>query len=290
MALGRGLSSLIQQKNQNNRSEKTIQAHSKGDAVLEVDIESIIPNPYQPRKKFKDDALQDLAESIKQHGILQPIVVVSAGDKYQIIAGERRFRASKIAGLKKVPVILKDDKSEKEQLELAILENIQREDLTPLERALSYKQLSEEFGMTHAQIGERVGKGRVAISNTIRLLDLPDSAKEALEKGEISENHARAILSLPEGSMRERLLAEIKTQKLSARNSEVAARAMLKRPVKSLASLDSELKGYVSDMEKSLGTKVVIKPKKHVSDGGEIVVRYFSNEDLKRIVKKISKS
>ncbi len=282
MALGRGLSSLIQQ----NTSGKKI---DKKEDVLNIDIKKVQSNPYQPRKKFDQKSLNELADSIKKHGILQPIIVSSIGDgKYQVIAGERRLRASKLAGLKKIPAIVKGKKTNKENLELAILENIQREDLTPIERALSYKQLADEFGMTHAQIAQRVGKGRVAVTNTIRLLDLPDKVKEALEKGQISENHARAILALPTESQRVKLLEQVKTQKLSARNTEVAARAMLKRPLKSEKSKDPFLKDCMVKLEAGLGTKVTIKPAKHVSDGGEVIIKYFSNEDLKNLVKRVS--
>jgi len=294
MALGRGLSSLIPKKdNSQNASNMNTTGQSLiKEAVFNIDINKIYPNPYQPRKKFKEEALKDLAESIKQHGILQPIVVAEINEggekKYQIIAGERRYRASKLAGFSTIPAILKNEKTNKEHLEIAILENIQREDLTPLEKAISYKQLVDEFGMTHAQIGERVGKGRVSVSNTIRLLDLSDDVKKALESEEISENHARAILSLPEGAMQSRLLNEVKTQKLSARNTEVAARSILKKPSKSMANNDPFVTDAVVKLERYLGTKVLIKPKKHVSDGGEIIVKYFSNEDLKNIVGKIS--
>ncbi len=292
MALGRGLSSLIPQKKDRKLPTSVNKQSLNKKTVFDISINKISPNPYQPRKYFKESALKDLASSIKKHGVIQPIVVVKIGDndeeKYQIIAGERRYRASKLAGFKTIPAILKDNKTNKEHLELAILENVQREDLTPLERALSYKQLADEFSMTHAQIGERVGKGRVSVSNTIRLLELPDDVKTALEEGDISENHARAILSLPKGAMQSKLLKEVKTQKLSARNTEVAARAMLKKPVKSMAGQDPLIKEALAKIEGYLGTKVLVKPAKHVSDGGELVVKYFSNEDLKNIVRKIA--
>ncbi|MEK7453273.1 MAG: ParB/RepB/Spo0J family partition protein [Patescibacteria group bacterium] len=293
MALGRGLSSLIPKKDNTIISSVNTTGQSLiKEAVFNIDIDKIFPNPFQPRKKFGEEGLNDLAQSIKEHGVLQPIIVAEINEggekKYQIIAGERRYRASKLAQLRYVPAILKNNKTDREHLELAILENVQREDLTPLEKAFSYKQLASEFNMTHAQIGERVGKGRVSVSNAIRLLELPSDAKEALEAGDISENHARAILSLSDGAMQARLLKEIKTQKLSARNTEVAARAMLKRPVKSMASQDQDVKDALAKLEGYLGTKVFVKPGKHVSDGGELVVKYFSNEDLKSIVSKIA--
>lgn len=294
MALGRGLASLIPQKQQIEQKQAdfstypTNQAQNYKEAVLNVDVDKIQPNPYQPRKKFDESALNDLATSIKEHGILQPIVLVeSENGKYKIIAGERRFRASQIAGFKTIPAIVKDKKSDQEQLELAILENVQREDLTPLEKAIAYKQLIDDFGLTHAQIGERVGKSRSAISNSVRLLELPEEIKNAIDSGEISENHARALLALDDPSMQARLLNEIKTQKLSARNTEVVARAMANKPIKSALTQDPFVKDALLVLEGYLGTKVALEPAKHVSDGGSLVVKYFSNEDLKHILEKI---
>lgn len=292
MALGRGLSSLIpEKKSAGSFGVKQDPRHKE--SVLNIELAKIEPNPYQPRKHFKEEALKDLAESIKEHGILQPIVVSEIGEgenkKYQIIAGERRFRASKLAGLNVIPAILKNSKSGKEQLELAILENVQREDLTPMEKAFSYKQLADEFGMTHAEIGERVGKSRVVVSNTIRLLDLPEEVKKALEAGEISENHARAILSLPDDAMKLKLLNEIRTNKLSARSAEKASRVMQKKPVRSMANQDPFIKEALSKLENDLGTKVTLSPRKNVNDGGDLVIKYFSDEDLKKILMKISK-
>lgn len=294
MVLGRGLASLIPQKQQIEQKPADFSARpisqnqNYKEAVLNIEVGKIQPNPYQPRKKFDDSALQDLASSIKEHGILQPITLVeSENGKYKIIAGERRFRAAQIAGLQAVPAIVKDKKSDQEQLELAILENVQREDLTPLEKAVAYKQLTDDFGLTHAQIGERVGKSRSAVSNTIRLLDLPEEVKHAIECGDISENHARAMLSLDDPSMQAKLLNEIKTQKLSARNTEVVARAMANKPIKSALTQDPFVKDALLVMEGYLGTKVALEPAKHVSDGGSLVVKYFSNEDLKHILEKI---
>jgi len=291
MSLGRGLSSLIPEKKSFNTAS---QVKNNKECFLNININDIQPNPYQPRKHFNKDALKDLASSIKEHGVLQPIVVVESNvgseKKYQIIAGERRFRASKLAGMDTISAVVKNKKSDKENLELAILENVQREDLTPIEKAVSYKQLSDEFGMTHAQIGEKVGKSRVLVSNTIRLLDLSEEVKKALESGEISENHARAILSLPSGAMQDRLLEEVRMQKLSARKTEVAARSMQKKPAKNTLSKDPVIKDAISNLEGFLGTKVSLRPKNHVSDGGELVVSYFSNDDLKDLLDKMSKN
>jgi ParB family chromosome partitioning protein len=293
MTLGRGLSSLIPDKKPKGSLTENKQDPRYKEAVLNIELIKIEPNPYQPRKHFKEEALNDLAESIKEHGVLQPIVVseiVKDGNKkYQIIAGERRFRASKLAGLSSVPAILKNNKDDKEQLELAILENVQREDLTPIEKAFSYKRLADEFKMTHSEIAEKVGKNRATVSNTIRLIDLPEEVKKALEAGDISENHARAILSLPDNAMRLKLLNEIKINKLSARSAELTSRAMQKKQVRGAVNLSQEVKDILLSLEDYLGTKVTLNIKKNIKDGGDIVIKYFSNDDLKNILMKISK-
>jgi len=293
MALGRGLSSLIPEKKQKDSLKENKQDPRYKEDVLNIELNKVEPNPYQPRKNFKKEALNDLAESIKEHGVLQPIVVselVENGNKkYQIIAGERRFRASKLAGLKVIPAILKNDKGGKQQLELAILENVQREDLTPLEKAVSYKRLADEFKMTHSDIAQKVGKNRSTIANTIRLLELPEEVKNALEAGEISENHARAILSLPNSAMKLKLLNEIKTHKLSARSAELASRAMQKKQARGIQSLPQDIKDALAELEDYLGTKISLNVKKNIKDGGAIVIKYFSTDELKNILKKISK-
>ncbi len=293
MALGRGLSSLIPDKKSKNSLVENKKDPRYKEDVLNIELTKIEPNPHQPRKFFKKEALHDLAESIKEHGVLQPIVVSELGEgqdkRYQIIAGERRFRASKLAGLAFVPAILKNTKGDKEQLELAILENVQREDLTPLEKALSYKRLIEEFKMTNSEIGEKVGKNRSTISNTIRLLELPEEVKKALEAGDISENHARAILSLPDNAMKLKLLQEIKTNKLSARGAELTSRAMQKKQVRGAVNLPQEVKDALLSLESYLGTKVTLNIKKNIKDGGDVVIKYFSSDDLKNILKKILK-
>ncbi len=293
MSLGRGLSSLIPDKKLKLSSAENKKDSRYKEDVLNIELVKIKPNPYQPRKNFKKEALNDLAESIKEYGVIQPIVVsekVEAGIKrYQIIAGERRFRASKLAGLSVIPAILKNNKDDKEQLELAILENVQREDLTPIEKAFSYKRLADEFQMTHSQIAEKVGKNRATISNTIRLIDLPKEVKDALEAGEISENHARAILSLPDNKMKLKLLDEIKVNKLSARGAELTSRAMQKKQTRGVLNLPVEIKNSLLDLENYLGTKVTLNTKKNYEDGGEIVIKYFSNDDLKEILTKLSK-
>ena len=294
MALGKGLSSLIQQKpvSVTPANQAGAPANPK-DAILRIPVEKIESNPLQPRRIFGEAELQDLANSITENGILQPIVVTllkqpKGGVEYQIVAGERRWRAAKLAKLKEVPAILRDINKDYENLELAILENVQRQNLNSVELALSYKKLVDFFDMTHADIGQKIGKSREHVSNTVRLLSLPEPIQEDLRAGAISENHARAILALPTDELRLKLWQEVKGQKLSARNTEVAARKYKKVPSKSAANLDAFSKGAVVELEAYLGTKVLVEPGKHVSDGGKIVIKYFSNEDLKNIVRKIT--
>ncbi|OGD31631.1 hypothetical protein A3C91_04195, partial [Candidatus Azambacteria bacterium RIFCSPHIGHO2_02_FULL_52_12] len=212
MALGRGLSSLIQPK---NTTAPAPQGEKSAQAVYLLPLEKIQPNPFQPRKSFDEGAMDDLVNSIKQSGILQPIVVSKIKDPkggavYQIIAGERRYRASKIAKLKEIPAIVRELGANAEGLELAILENIQREDLNAIELASAYQQLIGEFGMTQNDIAEKIGKSRQVVGNTMRLLTLPEPIREDIRTGAISENHARAILALPTPELRLKLWKEVK--------------------------------------------------------------------------------
>ena len=294
MALGKGLSSLIQQKSVSASASQVSAPANPKDAILRIPVEKIESNPLQPRRIFGEAELQDLANSITENGILQPIVVTllkqpKGGVEYQIVAGERRWRAAKLAKLTEVPAILRDINKDYENLELAILENVQRQNLNSVELALSYKKLVDFFDMTHNDIGQKIGKSREHVSNTVRLLSLPEPIQEDLRAGAISENHARAILALPTDELRLKLWQEVKGQNLSARNTEVAARKYKKVPSKSAANLDAFSKGAVVELEAYLGTKVLVEPGKHVSDGGKIVIKYFSNEDLKNIVRKITK-
>ncbi len=298
MALGRGLSSLIQPKNVNAPEKQELlapamQGEKTTQAIYLLPLEKIQPNPFQPRKSFGEDVMEDLVNSIKQNGILQPIVVSKIKDpkdgvEYQIIAGERRYRASKIAKLKEIPAIVRELGANAEGLELALLENIQREDLNAIELASAYQQLIDEFKMTQNDIADKIGKSRQVVGNTMRLLTLPEPVREDIRTGAISENHARAILALPTEELRLKLWKEVKEQKLSARNTEVAARKYKKVPNKSAMNVDAMTKDVMVKLEAHLGTKVVIEPGKHVSDGGKIIIKYFTNEDLYAIVKKIT--
>lgn len=289
--LGRGLDALIP-TDIDEFVSPSLPSELKNDAnqINKLDVDSIGPNPHQPRTDFSKRELEDLAQSIKVHGILQPLVVIKNSGGYQLVAGERRLRASKLAGLSKVPAIVRTF-SEQEQLELAVIENIQRADLNPLEIAIAYTKLIDQFNLTHEQIAKRVGKGASTVSNSVRLINLPHPAKLALQKGQISEGHARAILSLNNPVEQIQLLERIITDKMNVREAEVAARRFKegvteKKSVKA-KDIRSEDKAIVNSLGKHLGTKTAIQK---TARGGRIIIEYYSDEELERITNQILSS
>ncbi len=287
--LGRGLDALIPTDIDDFVSD-SLPEELKEDSqnIAQVDISKVVPNPHQPRTEFSESDLKDLSDSIKVHGIIQPLVVIKIADgKYQLVAGERRLRASKLVGLKKVPAIVRTF-SEQEQLELAVIENIQRAELKPLEVSVAYTKLIEQFNLTHDQIAERVGKGSSTVSNSIRLLNLPHAAKIALQKGSITEGHARAILSIEDNASQTFLLEEILKSKLTVREAEEAARRLKKgeinkKPVKA-KEIRKEHMALTNSLGKFLGTKVGIQS---TAKGGRLVIEYYSDEELGRIIEQI---
>lgn len=264
-------------------------------SIFWVETDKISPNPYQPRKEFDPRALQDLADSIRQYGILQPLVVtrkeIESEDglsvNYELIAGERRLRASKLAGLPVVPVIIRaGEDSDKEKLELAIIENLQREDLNPIDRAQAFLKLYEEFKLTHADIGKKMGKSREYVSNTLRLLSLPEEIRTALAEKKIAEGHTRPLMMLsdrPEEQMT--LFKEMVIKKLSVRESEKIAREIATEKTRK-KDLDPEMIQYQRKLSEKLGTRVSIE-KREV--GGKIVIDFFSPNDLQGILEMIQK-
>jgi ParB family chromosome partitioning protein len=255
-------------------------------SVNEVDINSVDANPHQPRTEFADSELQQLADSIKKHGIVQPLVVSSENDwRYQLIAGERRLRAAKLAGLKKVPVVVRT-LSEQQKLEVAILENVQRADLKPLELAVAYSKLVDQFNMTHAKIGVSVGKAESTITNTIRLLKLTPKGKAALIDGKITEGHARQLLAMPPEAQ-DTFLNYIIRHDLTVRATEEAARdfkggvEIKKSKVKEYRSQQTQI---TKDLGKHLGTKVDLL---RTAKGGKLQIEYYSDEELGRIYEQI---
>ncbi|HPN04056.1 MAG TPA: ParB/RepB/Spo0J family partition protein [Rectinema sp.] len=291
--LGKGLGALIPEHQQ--FFEQSLEEPSASIVKL-VSIEDLVPNPDQPRKTFTQESLDDLAESIRRHGLLQPLLVhQEKSGKYIIIAGERRYRAAQIAGLEQLPVIVRNQDDENHRIELSLVENIQREDLDPIEEAQAYAKLMEITGATQEGVAEMVGKSRVAVANTLRLLKLPEDMQVQLKQGIISPGHARALLSIEEETERRRLFEHIQLNNLSVRQAEQEAqkihgllqgkRTKTRKQLDSLKTieeipLDPHLKELMEKLIERLGTKVEISGS---IDTGTIKIHYFSREDLERI-------
>jgi ParB family chromosome partitioning protein len=269
-ALGRGLSALIPQKSD---------APLAG-SLAQIPLDRIAANPYQPRKVFNEEALDDLTRSVREHGIVQPIVVTRTADnRYRLIAGERRFRAAQKAGLQSVPAVIKDLQKEGDALQIALIENIQREDLNPIEEANAYHQLHDEFGLTQEEISRRVGKERSTVANFLRLLKLPEAVKQRLATGQLSMGHARALLSLDSAKKQEQLADRIVKNSLNVRQTEMLASAA-PAPSKREKPKDVFTRDAEEKLTKVLRTKVDIARKRR---GGVIHIRFSSEDDLIRI-------
>ncbi len=256
----------------------------KDERYAEVDIEDVVPNPSQPRLKFDPSSIEELAQSIKETGILQPLLVTPEDDHYKIIVGERRWRAAQKAGLKKVPVLIRSIPKEK-QLEVSLIENLHREDLNPLEIALVYQRLIEELGCTHEELAERVGKDRASVTNYLRLLTLPKPVQDCLAENKISMGHARALASLDSAELQVGVMNRILARDLTVREVERFVARIKKGPIRPRqVEFDPDLKAVEEDLVRVLGTKVTISgtPKK-----GTIRISYFSLDDLNRIYEKI---
>jgi ParB family chromosome partitioning protein len=264
------------------------------DSIFWVDVDKIVPNPFQPRREFDQTQLQSLADSIRQYGVLQALVVtrkeVPKDDgglsvEYELIAGERRLRASKLAGLSQVPVLIKvgDEENDLLKLELAIIENIQREDLNPVDRARAFQRLIDEFGFKHIEIGKKVGKSREYVSNSVRLLALPKEILDALSAGKISEGHARPLMMLGDRLEEQMtLFKEIMFKKLTVREAEAIGRRIAYDKIrKKGATLDPETQEMEEKLTETLGTRVSIEKR---DNGGKITIDFFSDDDLKTIL------
>lgn len=278
--LGKGLGTLF--------SEEIDEINENG--IIEVKISQVEPNKNQPRKSFDREKLETLADSIKEHGIIQPIIVTKSEDgRYTIVAGERRWRASKIAGLTTIPVVVKEY-TDQTVAEISLIENLQREDLNPIEEALGYKELSDTYGLTQDKISQKIGKSRSAIANSMRLLLLEDEIQQRLISGEISEGHARAILSLEGFELRNFLVNQIIENSLNVRQAEVLAKQLQKgRPERRKKSPDVysiEIKRIQERLAESLGTKVTIS---NGAKKGKIEIEYYGNDDLERLLNLIQK-
>ena len=274
--LGKGLDALI----------PTGEGTALGE-VQQISIDLIKPNPRQPRSKIVRASIEDLAASVSEHGVIQPLVVSSSesGEGYVLIAGERRLEAARLAGLKRVPVVLRKA-SDQERLEIALVENLQRSDLNPLEAAQGYEMLSEDFGLSHEDIAKRAGKSRTSVTNTLRLLKLSQAVREALSDGVISEGHARTLLALPSAKSQSAALQTILKSELNVRQTETLVRrlsgerpkppAVRKRPADEVA-LENQLR-------ESLGTRVTLK---RGNKGGSLVIRFYSDEELNALIDRL---
>jgi ParB family chromosome partitioning protein len=272
--LGRGLASLIPQRPAGPSS-----------APAEIPIERIKRNPYQPRKRVDEDALRQLADSIRAHGVIQPILVTEQLDGYQLVAGERRLRAAQMAGLERIPAVVRQV-ADRDQLELALVENLLRADLNPLEEALAFRQLLDEFSFTQDELATRLGRARSTIANTLRLLDMRESVREAVADGRLTEGHARAMAGLPELD-EARLLELIVARDLSVRQTEELARRLRDAAGQppaganpSRTATDPDLERVEEELRNALGTKVSLARSRR---GGRIVIEYYSDEELGRL-------
>lgn len=290
--LGKGLDSLIPSNVMEQPAKPVAVSTENGkqeDGIMTVKITMVEPNREQPRKTFDEDSLQELADSIKQFGLLQPILVQDKKTYYEIIAGERRWRAAKIAGLKEVPVIVRE-LSDQEIVEISLIENIQREDLNPIEEAQAYKRLLTEFNLKQDEVAERVSKSRTAVTNSMRLLKLCDKVQKMIVDGMISTGHARALIGIEDTEEQYLIAQKIFDEKLSVREVEKLVKALNKPPKqkkpenKTLEAIYNEIS---NKLKQSLSTKVTISAKENGS--GKIEIEFYNHEDLDRLIEQISK-
>jgi ParB family chromosome partitioning protein len=272
--LGRGLGALLP---------------TTGGGLSEVDVSAITPNPRQPRQHIDEEELEELASSIRVHGVLQPLVVreLPGGRRFELIAGERRWRAAGLAGLTRVPAVIKDV-TPQASLELALIENIQRADLGPIEQAVAYRQLIDEFGLTHETLASRLGKSRVAVTNALRLLGLSESVKAAVASKEISEGHARALIGLPDDAAREVALRQVRNLGLTVRQTEELVRRWGEQPAEQPAPADRpadavrsmETRALEEQFRAALGTRVSLSRSRR---GGKLTIHFYSDEELQAL-------
>ena len=286
--LGKGLDSMIPPKATQRAVKEDKNTVSKtGETILKIN--EVEPNKKQPRKFFNEEALQELSDSIKQHGIVQPLVVAKKDDYFEIIAGERRWRAAKLAGVKEVPVIIKDY-SDQEVMEIALIENIQREDLNPIEEAQAYQRLIKDYRLKQDEVAEKVSKSRAAITNSLRLLKLDSRVQEMVMEGKLSNGHARTIIGIEDGDKQYMIAQKIFDEKLSVREVEKLMRDLDKpeKPVKQAPENDFIYRDLEDKFSKILGSQVAIKNKNN--NKGKIEIEYYSQAELERIYEMLKKT
>jgi ParB family chromosome partitioning protein len=301
-ALGRGLSALIREPEQTPPQQQPQPAAAQvaaatagaaaavalapatapADGLLQADIDLIDPSPYQPRTRFREEALEELARSIRSSGIVQPLVVRRIGARFQLIAGERRWRAAQKAALSRVPVVIRDV-PEETALEMTLVENLQREDLNPIEQAHAFQLLTDEFGLTQEQVAERTGKDRATIANAVRLLKLEEPIQELLEEGRLSAGHGRALLAIPDAKLRLALSKRIARGGMTVRQVErLAARNAKPRTASAAPLPDPNTKAAIEELQREYGTRVLIHPNRP-GRAGQLIFEYYDSSDLARI-------
>ena len=291
--LGRGIGNLIPEETKDEKDvivkEVVKEVVVKEPAEVKVRISQVEPNKEQPRKYFDEDALIELSESIKQYGVLQPLLVQKKDNYYEIIAGERRWRAAKLAGVKEIPVVIKDY-SDQEVMEIALIENIQREDLNPIEEAQAYQRLIKDYRLKQDEVAEKVSKSRAAITNSLRLLKLDKRVQEMVMEGKLSNGHARTIISIEDGDKQYAIAQKILDEKLSVREVEKLMREQDKKgkQPKELPENDFVYRDLEEKLSKSLGTQVTIKNKSN--NKGKIEIQYYSQSELERILEFLPKN
>lgn len=283
-ALGKGLDALLNGGNTEN--PQNIGSNTR---MQKIPLDKLVPNRFQPRKTFNEESLQELAASLKQHGLTQPLVVVYDGglDKYEIVVGERRFRAAKLAEFKEVDCVVHTKLDDKQMCALALIENIQREDLNPIETALGYKNLIQKFMVSQTEIGQYCGKSKAAVSNSLRLLNLEPDIQDALRNGTISEGHGRALLMLPSGAKREALFNKIVSAKISVRQAEKAAQNALEDKAVKASKKDADILAFEQNLQEVLGTKVELRTSGKSGQKGTLLIHYNSLEELDNIAEKL---
>jgi ParB family chromosome partitioning protein len=293
--LGRGLGAFFPDYDEEGSGEKSkkqedasgtyLDPKKRVNIVLDIPVQNIRPNPHQPRKEFKEESLEELAGSIKKHGLIQPITVRYIGEKrFELISGERRLRATKLAGLKEIPSYIREVDDE-EVISFALIENIQREDLNPMEVAMGYKRLVDELDYTQAEVAEKVGKNRTTVTNMLRLLNLPAFIQAGLRDNKISMGHARALISIDDPEDQEKIYKKAVKQDYSVRQIENAVRSLGEDDSKKKKNADNENRAFYNEisnrLRRKLSTKVNIKSKKN---GGEIRIEYYTDEELERLL------
>ncbi len=277
-ALGKGLSALI----------PSARAEGAGPGTRTVSLDLLDANKRQPRRRFEDAGLEELSKSIRRTGILQPVLVTNEGGRFRIVAGERRVRAARLAGLSEVPVIVREGVTDRDQLLFALVENVQRQDLTALEEAEAYRHLKDDFSLTQEDVAERVGKDRTTVANALRLLKLPAAVRAALEEGALTAGHARALLALPSAGDQEQLAKEVVRRGLSVRATEARVLDFQKgsaKRKKKTRSIDADTRDAELRLARALGTRVEIVRKRR---GGEVRIAFFSEDELIGLFERLS--